>query len=246
MSTIIGIIPARYASTRLPGKPLIMIGGKTMIQRVYEQAKKVTELDEVYVATDDARIADAVKNFGGHAILTSPDHQSGTDRCSEVLKKLNKQVDVVINIQGDEPFIDPAQIALVASCFNDASVNIASLIKKLDKESEVQNPNTVKAVINSLGNALYFSRSPIPYRRNPEAQITYYKHIGIYGYRAQTLLDLTRLPQGAIEKAESLEQLRWLENGYDIRLKETNMETISIDTPDDLMKAEAYVKANKE
>ena len=246
MSTIIGIIPARYASTRLPGKPLIMIGGKTMIQRVYEQAKKVTELDEVYVATDDARIADAVKNFGGHAILTSPDHQSGTDRCSEVLKKLNKQVDVVINIQGDEPFIDPAQIALVASCFNDASVNIASLIKKLDKESEVQNPNTVKAVINSLGNALYFSRSPIPYRRNPEAQITYYKHIGIYGYRAQTLIDLTRLPQGAIEKAESLEQLRWLENGYDIRLKETNMETISIDTPDDLMKAEAYVKANKE
>lgn len=246
MSTIIGIIPTRYASTRLPGKPLIMIGGKTMIQRVYEQAKKVTELDEVYVATDDARIADAVRNFAGHAILTSPDHQSGTDRCSEVLKKLNKQVDVVINIQGDEPFIDPAQIALVASCFNDASVNIASLIKKLDKESEVQNPNTVKAVINSLGNALYFSRSPIPYRRNPEAHITYYKHIGIYGYRAQTLLDLTRLPQGAIEKAESLEQLRWLENGYDIRLKETKMETISIDTPDDLMKAEAYVKANKE
>jgi len=245
MSTIIGIIPARYASTRLPGKPLVIIGGKTMIQRVYEQAKKVKELEEVYVATDDSRIVDAVKKFGGKVFLTSADHQSGTDRCAEVLSKLDAQVDVVINIQGDEPFINPAQIALVASCFNDSTVQIASLVKKLDKESEVQNPNTVKAVINSLGNALYFSRSPIPYRRNPEAQITYYKHIGIYGYRAQALTEITHLPQGAIEKAESLEQLRWLEKGYAIRLKETDMETISIDTPDDLIKAEAYLRANK-
>ncbi len=237
MQTLIGIIPARYASTRLPAKPLVDIGGKTMIQRVYEQAQQVVAFSEVYVATDDERIASVVKQFGGEAMLTSPEHQSGTDRCAEVLTKLNKDVDVVINIQGDEPFIDPKQIELVIKCFDDATVEIASLVKKIEKEQSAQNPNTVKAVMNSKGNALFFSRSPIPYRRNPEAEIIYYKHIGIYGYRAETLLEITKLPQGKLEKAENLEQLRWLENGYNIRLQETTLETISIDTPDDLKRA---------
>lgn len=237
MNKIIGIIPARYASTRLPGKPLVDIGGKPMIQRVYEQAKQVPQLSAVYVATDDERIAEVVKQFGGNVVLTDPAHQSGTDRCAEVLAKLNQEADVIINIQGDEPFIDPKQIQLVADCFADKSVSVASLIKKLDKESDVQNPNMVKAVMDVHGNALFFSRSPIPYRRNPEAEITYYKHIGIYGYRASVLMQITQLPQSKLEKAESLEQLRWLENGYQIRLKETQLEALSVDTPDDLKRA---------
>lgn len=245
MKYIIGIIPARYASTRLPGKPLVDIDGKPMIQRVYEQAMKVETLTDVYVATDDERIAEVVKKFHGKVVLTSPHHQSGTDRCAEVLAGIKGNVDVVINIQGDEPFIDPLQIQLVADCFKDESVGIASLIKKMQKESDVQNPNMVKAVKDAQGNALFFSRSPIPYRRNPEAEITYYKHIGIYGYTAKVLAEITQLPQGNLEKAESLEQLRWLESGYKIRLHETELEALSVDTPDDLIKAIEFLRKNK-
>lgn len=234
MKRIVGIIPARYASTRFPGKPLIDIGGKSMIQRVYEQCKKATVLSDVIVATDDERIAAHVTDFGGKVVMTAETHQSGTDRCAEVLSKLDTSCDVVINIQGDEPFIDPNQIALLAEAFQEKSTQIASLIKKIKQEDEVKNPNVVKAIRNTKGEAIYFSRSPIPYRRNPGVEITYFKHVGIYAYRADLLPELTRLPLGLLEQAESLEQLRWVEHGYRIALRETDLETIAIDTPDDL------------
>jgi len=237
---IIGIIPARYASTRFPGKPLIDIGGKSMIQRVYEQALKATSLKLVIVATDDERIVEHVKTFGGDVMLTESDHQSGTDRCSEVVRRLDG-FDIAINIQGDEPYIDPFQIELVASCFQDEQTQIATLVKKIDDYKELFNNNTPKVVLNSAMDALYFSRHTIPFLRgisveNWLAHYTYYKHIGIYGYRCQVLKALARLPVSSLEKAESLEQLRWLENGYRIRTAETTVETIAIDEPQDLQK----------
>lgn len=233
---IIGVIPARYASTRFPGKPLIDIGGKSMIQRVFEQCLKADVLADVMVATDDERILNHVIDFGGKAMLTAATHQSGTDRCAEVLSKLQESYDAIINIQGDEPFIDPEQIKLLASAFEHQQVDIASLKKAIKSEDEIRNPNVVKVVTNVHGEAIYFSRSPIPYRRNPEANITYFKHVGIYGYKAYILPQLTQLPMGNLEQAESLEQLRWLENGFKIMLKESDMETVAIDTPDDLNK----------
>jgi len=233
---IIGVIPARYASTRFPGKPLIDIGGKSMIQRVFEQCLKADVLADVMVATDDERILNHVIDFGGKATLTAATHQSGTDRCAEVLSKLQESYDAIINIQGDEPFIDPEQIKLLTSAFEHQQVDIASLKKAIKSEDEIRNPNVVKVVTNVHGEAIYFSRSPIPYRRNPEANITYFKHVGIYGYKAHVLPQLTQLPMGNLEQAESLEQLRWLENGFKIMLKETDMETVAIDTPDDLNK----------
>lgn len=236
MIHIIGVIPARYASTRFPGKPLIDIGGKSMIQRVYEQCKKTSVLSDVIVATDDDRIAEHVLSFGGKVIMTADTHQSGTDRCAEVISTYKGKCDAVINIQGDEPFIDPKQIELLASAFNEESTQIVTLIKKIKSEEEVRNPNVVKAIANKNNQAIYFSRSPIPYRRNPGVDITYFKHVGIYGYRKQVLAEITQLPMGKLEQAESLEQLRWVENGYSIVLKETDMETIAIDTPDDLDK----------
>lgn len=234
MIHIIGVIPARYASTRFPGKPLIDIGGKSMIQRVYEQCKKTSVLSDVIVATDDDRIAEHVLSFGGKVIMTADTHQSGTDRCAEVISTYKGKCDAVINIQGDEPFIDPKQIELLASAFNEESTQIVTLIKKIKSEEEVRNPNVVKAIANKNNQAIYFSRSPIPYRRNPGVDITYFKHVGIYGYRKQVLAEITQLPMGKLEQAESLEQLRWVENGYSIVLKETDLETIAIDTPDDL------------
>ncbi len=236
MIHIIGVIPARYASTRFPGKPLIDIGGKSMIQRVYEQCKKTSVLSDVIVATDDDRIAEHVLSFGGKVIMTAETHQSGTDRCAEVISTYKGKCDAVINIQGDEPFIDPKQIELLASAFNEESTQIVTLIKKIKSEEEVRNPNVVKAIANKNNQAIYFSRSPIPYRRNPGVDITYFKHVGIYGYRKQVLVEITQLPIGKLEQAESLEQLRWVENGYSIVLKETDLETIAIDTPDDLDK----------
>jgi 3-deoxy-manno-octulosonate cytidylyltransferase (CMP-KDO synthetase) len=235
----LGIIPARFASTRFPGKPLVDIGGKTMIQRVYEQALK-SDLDKVVVATDDERIAAEVKRFGGDFVLTNSNHQSGTDRCAEVVQKLS-EFDVVINIQGDEPFIDPAQISLLSSCFNDETVELATLIKEIHGDSELFNPNIPKVVINSNQQAIYFSRHPIPFIRNAEKEKwatahQFYKHIGIYGYKTATLLQITKLMPSSLELAESLEQLRWLENGYQIKTKITNIETIAIDTPEDLQK----------
>lgn len=239
---IIGIIPARYASTRFPGKPLIDIGGKSMIQRVYEQCKQAETLSDVIVATDDERIAQHVKSFGGKVVMTKPEHQSGTDRCAEVIQTYTGLCDAVINIQGDEPFIDPTQIDALAFAFHDPHVQLATMKKKMTIEADIQNPNMVKVISNHQGEAIYFSRSPIPYRRNPETQIEYFKHIGIYGYRKAALLEITQLPAGRLEMAENLEQLRWIEQNYRITLVETNIENIAIDTPDDLARVEKYLK----
>lgn len=237
---VIGIIPARYASTRFPAKPLVDIAGKTMIQRVYEQALKC-DLDHVVVATDDERIASVIRNFGGEVAMTSTSHQSGTDRCAEVALAL-PDYDIIINIQGDEPFIDPQQISLVKSCFTDETIKLATLIKEIHTDEELYNPNIPKVVINTSQQAIYFSRHPIPYLRNvatAEDWVTthqFYKHIGIYGYTRSTLLEITKLRPSPLELAESLEQLRWLENGYQIQTKVTGLETIAIDTPEDLQK----------
>lgn len=240
----IGIIPARYASTRFPGKPLADMDGKSMIQRVYEQVKDT--VDAVYVATDDQRIEQAVKNFGGNVVMTSDKHKSGTDRCYEAYQKVGEDFDVVINIQGDEPFIQPKQIETIKNCFTDNSVQIATLVKPFrpddDFEKVLFNPNSPKVVINRNQEAMYFSRSVIPYIRGKHfsewlPNHTYYKHIGMYAYRADVLAQITSLPQSPLELAESLEQLRWLENGYKIKVGITDIETIGIDTPEDLAKA---------
>ena len=239
-----GIIPARYASTRFPGKPLALIGNKTMIQRVYEQACK--SLDLVFVATDDKRIFDTVLNFGGKAIITSPDHQSGTDRCAEaaVLIAREKDInpDVIINIQGDEPFIKPEQIDLLKQCFSEDTVEIATLVRKAETGEDIFNPNQPKVVINPAGDAMYFSRATIPYIRDTETwkwtgKHVFYKHIGVYAYRSETLKKITVLKRSPLEIAESLEQNRWLENGFHIRTAVTLWESTGIDTPDDLEKA---------
>ena len=242
MNTI-GIIPARYNSTRFPGKPLIKIGGKTMIRRVYERC--TLSLNNVIVATDDKRIMKEVEGFGGHAIMTSPDHKSGTDRCAEAItlyqKSCNKPVDVVINIQGDEPFLDPALLSHLSKSFIDPKIRISTLIKKITNKKEIFDPNLSKVVIDKNGMALYFSRSPIPYVSNIEktkwaVEYPFYKHIGIYAFRKEVLMELTQLPFSSLEQAESLEQNRWLENGYRIHVEETEHESISIDTPEDLEK----------
>jgi 3-deoxy-manno-octulosonate cytidylyltransferase (CMP-KDO synthetase) len=242
-----GIIPARYASSRFPGKPLVTIGGKPMIQRVYEQALK--SIDTVYVATDDQRIFDAVSGFGGKAVMTSPEHKSGTDRCAEAageIMRLNgTSIDVVVNIQGDEPFIRPEQIDQLMSCFDDESVNIATLIHRVEPGEDIFNPNHPKVILDKSGNAIYFSRAAIPYIRDTEkdkwtSRHIYYKHLGLYAYRTGTLNRITSLPGSSLEKAESLEQNRWLENGFKIRTALTDWESICIDTPDDLERARNF------
>lgn len=242
---ILGIIPARYASTRFPGKPLADIGGKSMIRRVYEQSKKAECLSDVYVATDDHRIFEHVSRFGGKAVMTSAEHGSGTERCREALQIFGKlhsaMVDAVINIQGDEPFISPLQIELVGQMLADPRTDIATLVKKIEKADEIWDPNVVKVVLNRYREALYFSRSPIPFLRGKEKHDwprwhTFYKHIGIYGYKSDILERLPELDATAPEQAESLEQLRWLGWGLKIRTAETEIESISIDTPSDLSK----------
>lgn len=238
---ILALIPARYDSTRFPGKPLVDIGGKSMIQRVYEQTKKA--LDIVYVATDDARIFNAVEAFGGKAVMTAKEHQSGTDRCKEALLSVEKtegiNFDYVINVQGDEPFISPTQIELLANTFDGGKSELSTLIKQATNNDEILNPNKPKVVVNSNMEALLFSRSPIPFCRGTESSEwinkgPYYNHIGMYGYRRDILLKITELPISYLEKMESLEQLRWLENGYTIKTAITTEEGISIDTPEDL------------
>lgn len=237
-----GIIPARYASTRFPGKPLADIGGKSMVQRVYEQASISRSLHRIVVATDDERIEQHVKHFGGNALMTSPDHPCGTDRCCEAAKLLRLKLDdVVINIQGDEPFIHPSQIDLLARCFNDPGVKISTLIKKIEKEKDLFNTDIPKVVINNRGEAIYFSRQPIPYSKGNDSKTwlkhhTYYKHIGIYGYRYSVLQQISALSPSLLEKAESLEQLRWIEGGYIIKTALTDKDTSPIDTPADLLK----------
>lgn len=246
------VIPARYASTRFPGKPLAMLGGKTVIQRVYEQAASV--LSEVYVATDDERILSAVEAFGGRAVMTRTDHKSGTDRIEEAVEKIERQGmdkegqgDVIINIQGDEPFVQPSQIKTLMSLFDDPETQIGTLGKRFESMEAVQNPNSPKIVTDHRGFALYFSRSVIPFIRGIEVEdwLSHYpflKHLGVYAYRREVLAEVTKLPQGVLEKAESLEQLRWLENGYRIRVGMTDVETVGIDTPADLERAEQFLK----
>lgn len=245
----LGIIPARYPSTRFPGKPLALLADKPMIQRVFENAAKA--LENVYVATDDDRIYDAVVAFGGKAIKTLSTHQSGTDRCAEAAEKLSEDVDfdVVINIQGDEPFIQASQIELLKSCFSDTETEIATLVKKIVTEEELFNPNRPKVVIDKRKFALYFSRSTIPYIRGEQQQNwlingPFWAHIGMYAYRKEVLQEITSLPTGKLELAESLEQLRWLENGYLIKTAVTNHQSIGIDTPEDLETAIAWMKMN--
>ena len=247
----LGIIPARYASTRFPAKPLAILGGKPVIQRVYEQVAGI--LDDAYVATDDERIESAVKAFGGKVVMTSTKHNSGTDRCYEALTKISGQFDVVVNIQGDEPFIQPSQLEALKACFDDSQTQIATLVKPFTAEDSfeaLQNVNSPKVVLNKYHHAMYFSRSIIPYQRNAENNVwlenhVYYKHIGLYAYRSEVLKEITALPQSSLELAESLEQLRWLENGYKIKVGISGVETIGIDTPEDLAKAEEFLKTLK-
>jgi 3-deoxy-manno-octulosonate cytidylyltransferase (CMP-KDO synthetase) len=240
---ILGVIPARYSSSRFPGKPLANIMGKPMIQRVYEQAEKCLLLDDLIVATDDERIAACIHSFNGKVLMTSETLSSGTERCNAVLNNFQGEAafDVVINIQGDEPFIDPQQIAQLAGCFLSEEVVIGTLVKKITQRDDLVNPNVVKVVFDKHYQALYFSRHSIPYLQGTEPadwlnKTDYYKHIGIYGYRTAILKSITHLPVSPLEKAESLEQLRWLENGYLIHVKETDYESIAIDTPGDLLK----------
>ena len=235
------IIPARYASTRFPGKPLAILGGKTVIQRVYEQA--VSVLDDAYVATDDERILQTVEAFGGRAVMTRSDHKSGTDRIEEAATKIGTTADVIINIQGDEPFIHPSQIETLCRLFDDPQTQIGTLGKRFESMEAVENPNSPKIVTDVKGFALYFSRSVIPFIRGRQrdewfGQYPFLKHLGIYAYRREVLSEITKLPQSSLEIAESLEQLRWLQNGYRIRVGETNIETVGIDTPEDLQRAE--------
>ena len=247
----IAIIPARYASTRFPGKPLAMLGGKPVIQRVWEQVSSV--VDAAVVATDDERIAQAVESFGGRAIMTSPNHKSGTDRCWEAYQKQGEEFDVVINVQGDEPFIAYSQLRAIMACFEDENTDIATLVKPFAEEdglSALENPNSPKVVLDNDSCAVYFSRSVIPYLRGVEREDwlkhhTFYKHIGMYAFRRDVLGEVTALPQSTLEKAESLEQLRWLENGYKIGVGISNIETIGIDTPEDLARAEEFLAGKR-
>ena len=248
----IAIIPARYASTRFPGKPLAQLAGRPIVERVYERVQAV--FDDTYVATDDPRIADCVTSFGGKAVMTGSHHRSGTDRCAEALERVGGHADVVVNVQGDEPFIDVTQLTAIKECFEtDEQTQIATLVKPFDPTTDnwatLSNPNSPKVVIDNHSNALYFSRSVIPYFRGeaPEQWLnkhTYYKHIGLYAYRADVLRAITRLSPSPLEVAESLEQLRWLSAGYTIKVRQTNVETVGIDTPDDLLRAEQYLKSH--
>lgn len=246
----IAIIPARYASTRFPAKPLALLGGKPIIQRVYERVLQAFE--HVCVATDDDRIYKAVKSFGGQVVMTSTSHRSGTDRCYEAYGKLGIEADVVVNVQGDEPFIDLSQLEEIKHCFDDATTQIATLVKPFAADASfeaIANPNSPKVVVSNDDYALYFSRSVIPYLRGiPQeewvAKHRYLKHIGLYAYRTEVLKDITSMPQGELEQCESLEQLRWLQAGLRIKVGYTDVETIGIDTPEDLQRAENFLKNN--
>lgn len=249
----IAIIPARYASTRFPGKPLAMLGNKPMIQWVYERVSAMPELEGAVVATDDERIEETVKKFGGRVMMTSTEHRSGTDRCGEVLRRLEaagEHYDVVINVQGDEPFVDMSQLRSLVRCFDNVKVQIATLKKEIKDSETLMSPNAVKVVTNNRGEAMYFSRHTIPYVRGVEVahwmeKTKFYKHVGIYAFRGEVLKNLVALEQGNLEKMESLEQLRWLENGYRIQVVETEVENVGIDTVDDLEKANEQLKRMK-
>ena len=244
----IGIIPARYASTRFPGKPLALLGGKPVIQHVYEKVAAV--LEAAYVATDDERIYDVVKSFGGQVVMTRTDHKSGTDRIEEAIEKIGGEWDVVVNVQGDEPFVAKSQLDTICHCFDDPTTQIATLGKPFESMETVQNPNSPKIVVDNMGFAMYFSRSVIPYVRGKEKSswLTHYpflKHLGIYAYRKDVLRQVTQLPQSSLEIAESLEQLRWLQNGFKIKVGTTDVETVGIDTPRNLSNKRNSWKSKK-
>lgn len=237
---VVAIIPARFASTRFPGKPLVDLGGKSMIQRTYERVKSVDGFDRIVIATDDLRIFDAAIAFGAEVMMTSETHLTGTDRCAEVLSRLGESVDYVINIQGDEPFIEPEQLKEVAAGFS-SGAPILTLIKRITDQETLFNVNTPKVICDSEGHALYFSRQTIPFLRGVEAsdwlkKHTFYRHIGMYAYRADILPGLSALKPTSLELAESLEQLRWVQNGIRIKAIETQFETVGIDSPEDLEK----------
>ena len=251
MIKYLALIPARYASTRFPAKPLADILGKPMIQHVYERAARLFE--HCYVATDDTRIADAVTAFGGNVVMTSTEHRSGTDRCREALEKVSAETgiefDVVVNIQGDEPYIQTEQLELIKSCFADSNTQIATLVKPFSADEDIFNPNLPKVVLNAHSEAMYFSRSPIPYLRNLtqeewQSAHTYLKHIGLYAYKSNILKEITSLEAGELEKLESLEQLRWIENGYKIKVAKTEFESYAIDTPEDLERLLEVLRRN--
>ena len=247
---VLAIIPARYASTRFPGKPLALLGGKPVVRWVWERVSSVEEMTDVVVATDDERIAGAVEAFGGRAMMTGSQHRSGTDRCGEVVERLReegKEYDVAINVQGDEPFVMPEQLRCLVGCFADKDTCIATLKTAVRNSDELFSPNNVKVVCDLRGRALYFSRQPLPHLRGVDPgkwleKVRYYKHVGIYAFRTSTLRELVRLPQSPLELSESLEQLRWLENGFEIRVEETAAANIGIDTPEDMAEAERYLK----
>lgn len=247
---IIGIIPARYGSTRLMGKPLVDIGGKSMIRRVYEQAKQASLLSDVWVATDDQQIFEEVQGFGGQVVMTDSSHQSGTERCCEAMQKIGSDSAVIVNIQGDEPFIYPQQIDELCRLFTTANIQIATLIQPIDTLAELTAPNRPKVVVNEHLEALYFSRQTIPFLRSFSGetvsekwlqQHTFYKHIGLYGYRSEVLKRLVSLSPTILEQAEGLEQLRWLQHGFTIQTAITNFDTFSIDTPEDLAVAKRKI-----
>ena len=250
MMKFMAIIPARYASTRFPAKPLAMLDGKIIIQRVYERVAKV--FPRLCVATDDERIKSAVEAFGGVAVMTSTAHRSGTDRCYEAFSKMGADADVVVNVQGDEPFIAPSQLQTIMDCFNDPTTQIATLVKPFTHEAsieQIENPNSPKVVVSGDGYALYFSRSVIPYLRGVERtewpkHHDFLKHIGLYAYKSDVLKQITSMPQGDLEQCESLEQLRWLQAGLRIKVGTTDVETIGIDTPEDLKRAEAFLQSH--
>lgn len=244
---ILAVIPSRYASTRFPGKPLEKIGGKSMVQRVYDQVTKATRVDKVIVATDDDKIFNHVEGFGGDVLMTDEKHQNGTERCAEVIETVYNDFDVVLNIQGDEPFILPEQIDQLASCFEDETTDIATLIKQTDSTEQLFSPNTAKVIFNTENKALYFSRQPIPHLRGIAqedwaAKKMHYLHVGIYGYRKDVLREIIQLSASRLENLEMLEQLRWLENGYNISVRQTDYQSISVDTPTDLANAENFLK----
>lgn len=244
----LALIPARYASTRFPAKSLAILAGKPIIQHVYERVSSIFE--DAYVVTDDTRIEECVKAFGGRCVMTGTHHKSGTDRCFEALEKLGAGFDVVVNVQGDEPFIAASQLETIKQCFADAETQIATLVKPFtpaDGIEALENPNSPKVVLDNNNYAVYFSRSVIPYLRGVEkdewlSHHTFYKHIGLYAYRAEVLKEITSMPLGVLEQAESLEQLRWLQAGYRIKVGTTDVETIGIDTPEDLERAKNFLE----
>ena len=248
---ILGIIPARFGSSRFPGKPLVKIGGKTMIQRVYEQAQKAEKLSAVIVATDHEEIFQTVQDFGGMAVMTIPEHPSGTDRCLEAARKYSEPVDIVINIQGDEPFIRPEQIDQLASLLEAENVELGTLVKPINDSDTLIDPNKVKVVLGAKNRALYFSRSAIPFVKDTSlkdwtSKHTFYKHLGLYGYKMDTLNEISHMQPTALEEAESLEQLRWLENGKLVYTAITRHESLSVDTPEDLKKVELMLQQQPE